>query len=320
MYRRCIVSITASILTLTACDADETRSKKSEIKAPKWVSLKGGCFNMGDTRVYREEGPVTERCIKPFDIWSHEITTAEFAKFVKDTGYQTRAERGWTAKETSGPGIDMAPSSVVFITPKKQPRAMNWWQLVDGANWRKPFGSKGPSSKDSHPAVHLTREDAAAYAKWAGGRLPTEAEWEYAARGGLEGKLLSWDEAESLALETQANTWQGVFPVINSADDGYVGLSPAGSFPPNGFGLYDMIGNAWEWTSSPYYSTHTAGEAEKIHPDGYDPAQGNVPVGVIKGGSFLCNKSYCYRYRPAARQGQDLIFGTSHISFRIVRG
>jgi len=169
------------------------------------------------------------------------------------------------------------------------------------------------------PVVHITREDAQAYAKWAGGRLSSEAEWEYAARGGLNGELMSWAEAEEAALEDKANTWQGVFPVINSADDGYVGVAPIGSYPANGFGLYDMIGNVWEWTSSNYYPTHNPGEAAKVYPNGYDPAQGNIPVGVIKGGSFLCARSYCYRYRPAARQPQDLIFGTSHIGFRIVR-
>ncbi len=314
-----VFSIITSALALGACQAEKTLIGTSEINPAKWVNLEGGCFDMGETRIYREEGPVTKLCVEPFEIWSHEITTSEYARFVKATNYKTRAERGWSAKEAGGPGVDMAPSSAVFVPPKSAPRGMNWWKLVDGANWRTPFGPDGEASNGADPAVHLTRQDAAAYAKWAGGRLPTEAEWEYAARGGLNGKLLSWDEAEALALEDQANTWQGVFPVINSAEDGYVGLSPAGSFPPNGFGLYDMIGNAWEWTSSSYYASHAAGEAEKRHPNGYDPAQGNVPVGVIKGGSFLCNKSYCYRYRPAARQGQDLIFGTSHIGFRIVR-
>lgn len=326
MLRPALISFIVALplsLALTACQPHETKLRKTDITPAKWISLSGGCFNMGETRIYREESPITERCIAPFEMWSHEITTAEFSRFVEETNHITRAERGWTAEDALGPGVDMAPSSAVFVPPKAQPqkqlRSMNWWKLVDGANWRTPFGDKGKSSQGPHPVVHLTREDASAYAKWAGGRLPTEAEWEYAARGGLDGKLLSWDEAETKALGDQANTWQGVFPVINSADDGYVGLSPAGSFPPNGFGLHDMIGNAWEWTSSPYYSGHLSGEVEKIHPNGYDPAQGNVPVGVIKGGSFLCNKSYCYRYRPAARQGQDLIFGTSHISFRIVR-
>ena len=286
----------------------------------KWVSLAGGCFNMGETRIYREEGPITQTCLKPFEIWSHEITNAEFAKFVKATKYKTRAERGWTADEPDGPGIDMAPSSPVFVSPETQPQALNWWKLIDGANWRAPFGPEGPAFKNTDPVIHLTRVDAAAYAKWAGGRLPTEAEWEYAARGGLDGQLLSWEDAEDKALQDQANTWEGIFPTVNSGEDGHVGLAPSGQFPPNGFGLYDMIGNAWEWTSTPYFPSHNPDKnAVKLRPDGFDPAQGEVPVGVIKGGSYLCNKSYCFRYRPAARQGQDLIFGTSHIGFRIVR-
>jgi len=275
---------------------------------------------MGETRIYREEGPVTEICLRPFDIWSHEITNAEFAEFVKATNYKTRAERGWSAKDAAGPGIDMTPGSAVFAAPKTRSKSMKWWILVEGANWQRPLGPEGPLFKDNTPVVHLTREDANAYALWAGGRLPTEAEWEYAARGGTNGQLMSWDDAEDIALEDQANTWQGVFPAINSADDGFVGLAPTGAFPANGFGLYDMIGNVWEWTSSSYYSSHATDETIKQRrPDGYDSAQGDVPVGVIKGGSFLCNKSYCYRYRPAARQAQDLIFGTSHIGFRIVR-
>lgn len=273
---------------------------------------------MGETRIYREEGPVTEICLEPFQIWSQEITNAEFESFTKATGYKTRAERGWAANEANGPGVDMVPSSAVF-TPTETPQGMNWWSLIDGANWRRPMGAKGDRNIASAPVVHVTREDASAYARWAGGRLPSEAEWEYAARGGLDGELMSWAAAEEAALKDKANTWQGVFPAINTGDDGHVGVAPVGSFPSNGFGLYDMVGNVWEWTSSSYYPSHRPGEAAKIYPNGYDPAQGDIPVGVIKGGSFLCARSYCYRYRPAARQPQDLIFGTSHIGFRIVR-
>ena len=273
---------------------------------------------MGETRVYREEGPVTKVCPEPFEIWSHEVTNAEFAAFVKATGHKTRAELGWKASDSNGPGVDMAAGSAVFVPPKK-PDGMNWWKLMDGANWQKPLGPDKYEFEPLAPVVHVTRDDAMAYANWAGGRLPTEAEWEYAARGGLNGELLSWAEAEEAALQDKANTWEGVFPVINSKEDGYAGVAPVGSYPSNGFGLYDMIGNVWEWTSSTYYPTHAPGEGVKAYPKGYDPAQRDIPVGVIKGGSFLCARSYCYRYRPAARQPQDLIFGTSHIGFRIVR-
>jgi formylglycine-generating enzyme required for sulfatase activity len=312
-------SIIIPILMTAACQASDNTNTNQVSEPAKWVSLSGGCFHMGETRVYREESPVTQVCLESFEIWSHEVTTAEFAKFVDATGHKTRAERGWHADEVGGPGVDMAPSSAVFVPPKAQAQSMNWWKLIDGASWRQPTGPEGAKSDGLNPVVHVTREDAQAYAKWAGGRLPSEAEWEYAARGGLDGQLMSWAEAESVALEDQANTWQGVFPIVNSADDGYIGLAPTGIYPANGFGLYDMIGNAWEWTSSVYYPNHEPGEIAKTRPEGYDPVQGDVPVGVVKGGSFLCAKSYCYRYRPAARQAQDLIFGTSHIGFRIVR-
>jgi len=309
-------------LALVACQSgdDEPSAKRTMQIAPAhWVSLPGACYKMGDSRIYPEEGPVTQVCVKPFEIRSHEITNAEFAEFVRATGYKSRAERGWSADEPGGPGVEMAPGSAVFVPPDGRPQAMNWWQLTDGANWKKPFGPDGADAVPTHPVVHLTRDDAMKYAGWAGGRLPSEAEWEYAARGGLDGELMAWSEAENKALQDQANTWQGIFPIRNTADDGHTGLAPAGSYPANGFGLFDMIGNAWEWTSSTYYPAHDPGEAVENHPEGYDPVQLNIPVGVIKGGSFLCARSYCYRYRPAARQPQDLIFGTSHIGFRIVR-
>lgn len=316
MMRPLLLITTA--MALLACYGETKPSQSAPNTKAQWVALSGGCFNMGEERVYREERPVTHACIEPFEMWSHEVSNAEFAAFVKETGHKTRAEQGWKASDRDGPGVDVMPSSAVFVPPKN-PKGVNWWSLIDGANWQVPLGPDKDRYEMTAPVVHITREDAQAYAKWAGGRLPSEAEWEYAARGGLNGELMSWAEAEEAALEDKANTWQGVFPVINSADDGYVGVAPIGSYPANGFGLYDMIGNVWEWTSSNYYPTHNPGEAAKVYPNGYDPAQGDIPVGVIKGGSFLCARSYCYRYRPAARQPQDLIFGTSHIGFRIVR-
>ena len=312
------LTLIALSVILAGCQGDVTPMPSVVEKKAEWISLSGGCFNMGETRVYREEGPVTEICLEPFEIWSHEISNADFAAFVKATGHKTRSELGWKASDIDGPGIDMAASSAVFVSPKN-PKGLNWWTLIEGANWQMPLGPNKDAFEPSAPVVHITRDDAMAYARWAGGRLPTEAEWEYAARGGLNGELLSWAEAEEAALQDKANTWEGVFPVINSKEDGYAGVAPVGSYPPNGFGLYDMIGNVWEWTSSTYYPTHAPGEGVKTYPEGYDPAQGDIPVGVIKGGSFLCARSYCYRYRPAARQPQDLIFGTSHIGFRIVR-
>lgn len=290
----------------------------------EWVSLTGGCFQMGETRIYPEEGPVQSVCLEPFQMQSHEVTNAQFKAFVDATGYVTRAEKGWAKEDAGGPQMDLAPSSAVFVPNAKDvARNMNWWQLMDGASWRRPLGPDSDyRPRPDDPVVHITRADAQAYADWAaktwpGARLPSEAEWEYAARGGKDGKLLAWETAESIAVHDMANTWQGVFPALNSGEDGYEGVAPIGQYPANGFGLYDMIGNVWEWTSTPYAPSHRDQDRNKAGALGYDPAQPSIPVGTIRGGSFLCAKSYCYRFRPAARQAQDLIFGTSHIGFRL---
>lgn len=298
-----------------AATGDEAGSR------PAWADLPGGCFPMGEERVYREEGPVHEACVEPFAIMTTEVTNADFAAFVAATGYVTRAERGWRAGEAHGPGIDLPPGSAVFSPrPDVAARNLNWWQLVDGANWRQPLGPDSDHRPPPDaPVVHVTRADAEAYAEWAGGRLPTEAEWEYAARGGLDGQIYAWGDAERVALETRANTWQGIFPVADTGDDGHKGIAPVASYPPNGFGLYDMIGNVWEWTSTPYAPSHAAADRARAGADGLDPSQPGVAVGTVRGGSFLCARSYCYRFRPAARQAQDLAFGTSHVGFRIVR-
>jgi formylglycine-generating enzyme required for sulfatase activity len=255
-----------------------------------------------------------EVCVEPFEIWSHEISNYEFNTFVKETGYISKAETGWGIET----GVNVNPGSAVFIAPEDI-GSNNWWSYEVGANWKHPQGLKKASFKLHEPVVHITFDDAKAYASWIGGRIPTEAEWEYAARGGLDGTLMSWPDAERGALKNKANTWDGIFPVINTKDDGFIGVAPVGSYPPNGFGLYDMIGNVWEWTSSVYYPGHMTGNLKETYPDGYDPAQKHIPVGVIKGGSYLCAKSYCYRYRPAARQAQDLMLSTSHTGFRVVR-
>lgn len=302
--------------SLLACGATETPEDHSFDR----VELAGGCFQMGEARVYPEERPVREVCVERFAIMPHEVTEAQFARFVAETGYKTRAERGWRASEPGGPGIDLPPSSAVFSPePGVSPRALNWWKLVEGANWRKPLGPGAAlSTREDVPVVHVTRDDAEAFASWAGGRLPTEAEWEFAARGGEESQLMAWGDAEKSAIREKANTWTGIFPVSNTASDGFEGLAPVGLFPPNGFGLYDMIGNVWEWTSTPYAPNHSEAARQRAGQSGLDPTQPGVAVGTIRGGSYLCARSYCYRFRPAARQAQDLAFGTSHIGFRIV--
>jgi formylglycine-generating enzyme required for sulfatase activity len=311
-------------LSLAACGEERATSmaQPSDFGAAaplQWTALDAACFTMGETRVYPEEGPPSETCVTAFEVTAHEITTAQFAAFVTATGYVTRAERGWSASEAGGPGVDLPPGSALFTPPQGPAQALSWWRYTDGVSWRLPQGPHGPKARGDAPVVHVTRADAERYASWAGGRLPTEAQWEYAARGGLNGSLYAWDEAEEIALAGRANTWDGVFPVLNTEADGYSGLAPVGSYPPNGFGLYDMVGNVWEWTAAQYYPTHAPGEAMLARAGGFDPTQPGIDVGVIRGGSFLCARSYCFRFRPAARQAQDLAFGTSHVGFRVVR-
>lgn len=282
-----------------------------------WVALDGGCFRMGEDRAYPEERPAHRTCVNAFAISKTEITNAQFATFVSDTGYVTRAERGWSAADPNGPGLDLAPASAVFRPGKTDPkRALEWWSLVEGASWRHPDGI-GSEAKPDWPVVHITRSDAEHFAQWADARLATEAEWEFAARGGLDGALLSWTQAEDAERDRMANIWQGLFPLIDEGHDGHIGVAPVASYPANPFGLHDMIGNVWEWTATPYRPDHTS--RHRTSSSSEDPAQPDAAVGTIKGGSFLCATSYCLRFRPAARQAQDLAFGTSHIGFRIVR-
>ena len=307
----------AALCGLILCGAGPAFAQRSNLD---WVPLNGACFQMGETRIYPEEAPRHEVCVSSFAITRAEITVGQFSEFVANTGYQTRAEIGWTSDKSIAAENDLPPGGAVF-TPLKgsRPSDLNWWRWVEGANWRRPGGPDAPAAPDDHPVTQITQEDAAAYAKWAGGRLPTEAEWEYAARGGLDGQLLGWAEAERAAIEDKANTWQGIFPVLNLKTDGFEGLAPVASFPANGFGLHDMIGNVWEWTATPYAPSHAERDKSLAGANGLDPSQPGVSVGTIKGGSYLCASNYCYRFRPAARQAQDLSYGTSHIGFRIVR-
>ena len=311
----------ASLTLLVFCGAScGSAAAQSALPSHDWVALDGACFQMGETRVYPEEAPRREACVAGFEITRTEITVGQFSAFVEATGYQTRAERGWQATDEPGPGMDMPTGGAVFHPPQgATPGNLNWWRWDATANWKRPQGGSGPPAADSHPVTQVTREDAVAYADWAGGRLPTEAEWEYAARGGLDGALLAWDEAETIELKDRANTWQGIFPIANTKADGYDGVAPVASYPANGFGLYDMIGNVWEWTQTPYSASHSDRDRSLAGASGRDPSQPGIAVGTIKGGSYLCATSYCYRFRPAARQAQDLAYGTSHVGFRIVR-
>lgn len=287
--------------------------------------IKSGRFIMGSDRERPEERFSHEVKVDGFWIDQHEVTNAEFEKFVKATGYKTLAERGVDQKShPTMSGDVMAPGSVLFVQPTRLDRGgdlTQWWQYVKGANWREP---EGPGSsikgKENYPVVHVAYEDAQAYARWLGRELPTEAQWEYAARGGSnEGE--DWSQAFDKDGNPIANSWQGIFPVYNTEQDGYVGTAPVGCFPPNGYGLYDMIGNVWEWTSDWYAPRHP--REETVNPSGPSLLQvrvaaGQSPSKVIKGGSYLCASNYCSRYRPTARQPQEVDLSTGHIGFRTV--
>jgi formylglycine-generating enzyme len=289
------------------------------------VLIRGGRFLMGSERHQPEERLTHLVRVDDFWIDSHEVTNAQFGKFVAATGYVTLAERGIDPKARPDMAKELlVPGSVVFIQPtdvRRGGRITQWWQYVAGANWRQPAG---PGStivgKDNHPVVHIAYEDAQAYARWRGGELPTEAQWEFAARGGRDGQD-DWSSAFDADGKPIANTWQGVFPVVNTNDDGHAGAAPVGCFKPNGYGLYDMIGNVWEWTSDWYRPGHPREAA--ANPTGPELASIRLAAGqsasrVIKGGSYLCAANYCARYRPAARQPQETDLGAAHLGFRVV--
>lgn len=258
-----------------------------------WVP--GGTFIMGEDPAYPEEGPPREIAVKGFWMDAHEVTNAQFAAFVAATGFVTVAERAPPAL-AGGPPAMHQPGSAVFRVPTSDDPA--WWRWVPGAQWRRPAGTTtGIAGQDRHPVVQIAYEDAQAYAAWAGKQLPDETQWEYAARAGAAALREPVDDDG----RPQANYWQGVFPTRDLGTDGFTGRAPVGCFAPNAFGLYDMIGNVWEWTRSQGTRSDTS-----------------EPVGIIKGGSFLCAANYCARYRPAARQFQERGLGTDHIGFRLI--
>jgi formylglycine-generating enzyme required for sulfatase activity len=301
------------------------------------VRIPGGTFQMGTDSedAWPDESPAHRVTIDTFWIDPHEVTNAEFRRFVESTGYVTTAERAPNVDEilaqappgTPPPPREMlVPGSLVF-TPPQGPVPLNdvgrWWRWTPGADWRHPTGPDSSiEGKDDHPVVHVSWDDAAAYARWAGKRLPTEAEWERAARGGLEGKPYVWGDERPTDDAIHANIWQGRFPDRNTARDGFERTAPVGSFPPNGYGLYDMAGNVWEWCADWYerglYRRRAGGEV--VNPRGPsrsdDPTQPYTPLRVQRGGSFLCHDAYCSRYRPSARHGCSPDTGMSHVGFR----
>ena len=258
-----------------------------------WVP--GGSFTMGENPRYPEEGPPQKVTVQGFWMDAHEVTNAQFAAFVEATDYKTMAER-MPPKLPGAPPEMLLPGSAVFNIPTAQDS--RWWRWEMGAQWRNPSGpDESIKGKPNDPVVQIAYQDALAFAKWAGKQLPREEQWEYAARGGKEALPEPVDDKG----RAQANYYQGVFPVKNLNSDGYIGRAPAGCFPPNDYGLYDMIGNVWEWTSA---KGTRANASEQVN--------------IIKGGSYLCAANYCARYRPAARQFQERGLGTDHIGFRLV--
>jgi formylglycine-generating enzyme required for sulfatase activity len=302
------------------------------------VWIEGGTFLMGadNKQARQDEYPKHQVTVKGFYMDTHEVTNAQFRQFVEATGYITTAEKkpDWEELKkqlppgTPKPSDDVLVASSLVFTPPSEPiqltNVSQWWSWVAGADWQHP---EGPSSnlqgKEQHPVVHISWDDAVAYAQWAGKRLPTEAEWEWAARGGQKDNIYPWGNENIDQGNVKANSWQGQFPNNNTQRDAFYGLSPVASFAPNAYGLYDMAGNVWEWCSdwyhAKYYQTVSNGVNNPQGPSAsFDPDEPTVPKKVVRGGSYLCNDSYCSGYRVAARMKSSRDTGLSHTGFRCV--
>ena len=322
----------------------ESKAKPPSPTPKGMVWIPGGEFSMGSTGKATGKSccsvcseatvadclPVHRIFVDGFWIDATDVTNDEFEKFIKATGYVTIAERVPTKEEfPNAPAENLVAGSVVF-TPTKEPvpldNHLRWWNYVKGADWRHPSGpDSNIKGHGNDPVVQVAYDDAVAYAKWAGKRLPTEAEWEFAQRGGLSGKLFAWGDEFNPGGKYMANTYQGVFPVKDTGEDGFAGISPVKSFPPNGYGLYDMAGNVWQWCSDWYRSDTYAVDAKHgvvrnpMGPDSsYDPLEPEVPKRVQRGGSFLCTDQYCTRYMAGTRGKGAVDTGTSHAGFRCV--
>ena len=306
--------------------------QEARLRNMAWIPK--GTFQMGSHSFYPEERPVRQETVDGFWIDVHPVTNDEFFRFVDETGYVTIAERALNAEDYPGAQPEaLVPGSMVF-QPTKGPVNLkdwrNWWAYIPGAQWRHPEGQTSTiEGRGSHPVVHVAYADVEAYAAWAGKALPSEIEWEFAARGGLDGKVFAWGNDMEPNGQPMANSWQGEFPWQNLLKDGFARTSPVGSFPPNGYGLFDMTGNVWEWTTDWYRSADELGEhepccsgisARATADDSYDSAQPTIriPRKVLKGGSHLCAPNYCLRFRPAARSPQMIDTGMTHIGFRCI--
>jgi formylglycine-generating enzyme len=316
-------------------ESDGIFSEDGNAALPGMIFVPGGTFRMGSDKHYPEEAPVHRVIVDSFWIDTAPVTNRQFDEFVRATGHVTFAEIAPDPKDYPGALPHMLYAGSLVFTPPSHPVDLRnwgeWWSLMRGADWRHPYGPESNiAGFDDHPVVHIAHVDALAYAKWVGKDLPTEAEWEFAARGGLDGAEYSWGDEFSPGGKLMANTWHGKFPRENLKPDGYDRTSPVGAFPPNGYGLYDMIGNVWEWTNDWFSQKHRP-DAQKAccipeNPRGgradesFDPAQPEIkiPRKVIKGGSHLCAPNYCRRYRPAARHAEAVDTSTSHLGFRCV--
>lgn len=293
------------------------------------VWLNGGSFMMGsDDPSFPDAQPVHRVTVSGFWMDEHEVTNAQFDSFVKATGYVTVAERPLNPKDY--PNVDpkeLVPGSAVFVPPAQRVSLndpLQWWKYTAGANWKQPLGpNSNVTAEWNNPVVQVCYEDAAAYAKWAGGRLPTEAEWEYAARGGSKkGTPFYWGDDLKPGGRYVANIYEGDFPTQNTAEDGFAGVAPVKSFPPNAFGLYDMDGNVWEWCSDfyrPDYYRQSPSGNPKGPADSYDPDEPNVVKRAQRGGSFLCSDQYCVRYRAGSRGKGEVSSASNNLGFRCVK-
>ena len=317
-------------------DSDVASIDRPQQAAPAgMVFIPGGTFRMGSDKHYPEEAPAHRVTVDGFFIDRTPVTNRQFKEFVRATGHRTFAEIPPDPKNYPGALPHMLYAGSLVFTPPNRPVNLKnwgeWWTFLRDADWRHPYGPKSSiNALDHHPVVHVAYADALAYAAWAGKELPTEAEWEFAARGGLDGAEFAWGDELTPAGKHMANTWQGNFPHQNQCADGFDRTSPVNAFPPNGYGVHDMIGNVWEWTGDWWSAKHEADAAKACcvpqNPRGggeegsYDPCQPQIkiPRKVIKGGSHLCAPNYCRRYRPAARHAEAVDTSTSHLGFRCI--
>lgn len=351
MKIRCAAIALSVSLTIAMADAPLAPSFLPTVENQKhdpqntpegMVWIPGGEFSMGadgkangasmcSSSTVSDSLPIHRVSVAGFWMDATEVTNAQFEKFVEATGYKTVAEIAPTKEQfPDAPAENLVAGSVVFAPTPKPVRLDNhfqWWAYIPGANWRHPEGPLSDiKGRENFPVVQVAYPDALAYAKWAGKRLPTEAEWEFADRGGLAGKLFPWGDEFAPDGKFMANTWQGVFPVKDSAEDGFAGVAPVRSFPPNRYGLYDMAGNVWEWCSDWYRSdTYERAAAKGLienpqgPPDSFDPSEPGVAKRVHRGGSFLCTDQYCTRYMAGTRGKGEPDTGTNHLGFRCVK-